>query len=98
MFLEGWLGQSEFWIAGRAGITFLDYLQNTWMSSALWLSWSLQGHLQAAALLGVPVDSVIPTTNHLESFNGILKNTYIKRWQRGRKQVRYDLLIFLLVG
>lgn len=39
MFLDKWLKQSGFLIVlGRAGITFLDYLQSTWLLSALWLS------------------------------------------------------------
>ncbi|KAF8510446.1 hypothetical protein JB92DRAFT_3144395 [Gautieria morchelliformis] len=90
------LDEPTFVVAARAGIRYLDYLTDTWMSHALWQSWSARGRQQASVLLDTPVEGVLPTTNHLESFNGILKRKHIARWQRGGKRVRFDLLIYLL--
>lgn len=42
-------------------------------------------------------DQSLPTTNHLESFNGILKRKYLRWWQRGGKCLQLDVLIKLLV-
>ncbi|KAK6988371.1 hypothetical protein R3P38DRAFT_3228945 [Favolaschia claudopus] len=33
-------------------------------------------------MLGIGVDGVIPTTNHLESFNGVFKRVNLGRWQK----------------
>ena len=54
--------------AACAGISFLDYLSETWMALPMWSSWSHWGRLIAASLMNVPVEGVVPTTNHLESF------------------------------
>ena len=83
--------------AVRSGLTYLEYLKDTWMNHTLWQSWSQQGQKQASNILGIPIEGVIPTTNHLESFNGVLKCKHIARWQHGGKHVRFDVLIYLLV-
>lgn len=82
--------------AAKHGLQFLIYLTSTWMPEPLWKSWSLFGRLRVSQLLKIPIDGVIPTTNHLEAFNGILKNKYIHSTKHGNKRVRFDLLIFLL--
>jgi len=48
-------------------------------------------------ILNIPVQGVIPTTNHLEAFNCLLKRKHIHQWQRAGKRLRIDLLIFLLI-
>ncbi|KAL7283273.1 hypothetical protein ACG7TL_002702 [Trametes sanguinea] len=75
----------------------LDYLENYWLSEALWCSWSDYGRIRAAELLGCPIEGVLPTTNHLESFNGVLKRKHIRRWQRGGRRLRVDVLLHLFV-
>lgn len=40
---------------------------------------------------------LIPTTNHLESFNAVLKRKYIPRWQRSGNRLRFDIFINYLV-
>ncbi|KAF7361089.1 hypothetical protein MSAN_01140100 [Mycena sanguinolenta] len=47
-------------------------------------------------MLGIPVEGVIPTTNHLESFNGVLKGTHLRRWRKGGRRIRVDVLIHAL--
>lgn len=58
----------------------LDYLQSYWGREALWQSWSDFGRCVAAVCLGCVVEGVLPTTNHLESFNGVSKRKHLKRW------------------
>ncbi|KAJ7202187.1 hypothetical protein C8J57DRAFT_1543409 [Mycena rebaudengoi] len=67
----------------RKAVEHLDYLSNYWTTDNLWQSWSDYGRKVAAALLGCHTDGIIPTTNHLESFNGILKRKHLRRWQNG---------------
>ncbi|KAI0046733.1 hypothetical protein FA95DRAFT_1667971 [Auriscalpium vulgare] len=80
------------------GLQHLKYLHNYWTSNeALWKSWSDHGRHAAADLLRCPFEGVLPTTNHLESFNGLLKRKHLRRWQRAGRRLRLDILIQLLV-
>ncbi|KAJ7704282.1 hypothetical protein B0H14DRAFT_3646774, partial [Mycena olivaceomarginata] len=63
----------------------VDYLRDYWTTDNLWKSWSDYGRKVAASLLGCEMEGVIPTTNHLESFNGVLKT------------IRVDILIQVLI-
>ncbi|KAJ7501990.1 hypothetical protein B0H11DRAFT_1799451, partial [Mycena galericulata] len=81
----------------RAASTYLDYLHNTWMPEPLWQSWSHYGRVVASQILKVPVEGVLPTTNHLESFNGLLKRKYLPQWQRSGTRLRIDFLILILI-
>ncbi|RDX39548.1 hypothetical protein OH76DRAFT_1302925, partial [Lentinus brumalis] len=55
----------------------LTYLTGYWMSESLWQSWSAYGRRVAAERLGFEVSMVLTTTNHLESFNGVLKRKHL---------------------
>ena len=57
----------------RGGIKHLDYLNKHWMTIPIWQSWSDFGQIHAFSVLKIPVEGVIPMTNHLELFNAILK-------------------------
>ncbi|KAF8197588.1 hypothetical protein BJ912DRAFT_1078958 [Pholiota molesta] len=81
---------------GSASLLYLAYLRNTWLEKSLWASWSQSGRDQAAIVLSRPVEGVIPTTNHLESFNAVLKRKYIPRWQRSGNRLRFDVFIHYL--
>ncbi|KAJ3729620.1 hypothetical protein C8R42DRAFT_560734, partial [Lentinula raphanica] len=63
--------------AAEAGLEHLHYLDHFWLKLSLWQSWSEWGRLAAAAVIEIPVEGIIPTTNHLESFNMVLKKKYI---------------------
>ncbi|KAF7362702.1 hypothetical protein MVEN_00619500 [Mycena venus] len=78
-------------------IKHVEYLSSYWTTDELWKSWSDYGRKVAAALLGCHIDGVIPTTNHLESFNGVLKRKHLQRWQNGNRRLRVDVLIQVLV-
>ena len=82
--------------AAKSGMAFLAYMQSTWMPESLWQGWSQKGRSVAATLLNIPIEGVLPTTNHLESFNGLLKRKYIHRWQRAGARLRFDFLINIL--
>jgi hypothetical protein len=83
--------------SGEAGFAFLDYFQKTWLPLALWESWSRKGRNDAATMLGTTIEGVLPTTNHLELFNGILKRKYIPQWQHAGCRLRFDVLIYRLI-
>ncbi|KAF8583484.1 hypothetical protein K439DRAFT_1647218 [Ramaria rubella] len=89
--------QQEMTAVANAGLSFLKYLTDTWMLVSLWGSWSQKGHLEASRHLKIPVEGVIPMTNHLEAFNGILKRKHIGQWQHAGKHLHLDVLIHLLV-
>jgi len=67
------------------------------MPIALWQSWSEFGRVSASAVLKIPVEGVIPTTNHLESFNGLLKRKHLNTWLRSGHRLRFDFLINILI-
>lgn len=67
------------------------------MPEPLWQSWSHKGRTIASAILKIPIEGVLPTTNHLEAFNGLLKRKYIPRWQRSGSRLRFDFLIHILI-
>ncbi|KAF8574311.1 hypothetical protein K439DRAFT_1649810 [Ramaria rubella] len=80
--------QPEMTAVANAGLSFLKYLTDTWM---------LKGRLEASRHLKILVEGVIPMTNHLEAFNGILKQKHIGQWQHTGKRLHLDVLIHLLV-
>ncbi|KAJ3884267.1 hypothetical protein GG344DRAFT_33122, partial [Lentinula edodes] len=84
-------------VASKGGILHLDYIDRYWMPVPMWQSWSESGRIAASTLLKVPVEDVIPTTNHLESFNAILKRKYIRSWLHSGYRLHFDVLIILLV-
>lgn len=79
--------------AGEAGLKYLNYFESTWMSTEIWESWSEKGRKDAAHVLGVDIGMVLTTTNHLESFNGVLKRKHIAQWQHSGQRLRFDVLI-----
>ena len=92
------LGGASSQAASKSGVTYIDYLSKTWMPESLWQSWSQKGHSVASTILKIPVEGVLPTTNHLESFNSVLKQKHIPRWQRSGSCLRFDFLIHILIN
>lgn len=64
----------------------------------MWSSWSRKGRNLAAGRLKIPLEGVLPTTNHLESLNGALKRKYIPQWQHSGHRLRFDMLLYHLVS
>jgi hypothetical protein len=81
----------------KGGIAFITYLSNFWMQEDLWRSWSGYGRNQAASRLGIPIEGVLPTTNHLEAFNRVIKKKHLSYWQHSGYRLRFDVLIFHIV-
>ena len=67
------------------------------MTIPIWQSWSDFGRIRASSVLKIPVEGVIPTTNHLESFNAILKRKHIAAHLHSGHRLRFDSLIHLLI-
>ncbi|KAG8950584.1 hypothetical protein FRC03_012829 [Tulasnella sp. 419] len=83
--------------SANSAIQFLTYLKDNWLSESLWFSWSRKGRQRAAAILERPVEDVLTTTNHLESFNRVLKRDHIKRLEKNGRRLRFDVLVFYLI-
>jgi hypothetical protein len=95
--LTGLAADTQSHKSANAGIKFLDYFEITWLPEALWDGWSAKGRREAAVALGISIEGVLPTTNHLESFNGVLKRKHIARWQHAGRRLRFDVLINRLI-
>ena len=78
-------------------VTYINYIINTWMPEPLWQSWSHKGHTIASMILKIHIEGVLPTTNHLEAFNGLLKCKYIPQWQQSGSHLCFDFLIHIFV-
>lgn len=78
-------------------IKHLDYLQINWIPEVMWRCWSQYGRNRASGILGIPVEGVLPTTNHLESFNAILKRNHLTRWLHSGHRLRFDSFIHILI-
>lgn len=83
--------------AGQGRLKHLEYLTTVWMPLELWQSWSEFGRLAASALLKIPAEGVIPTTNHLESFNVVLKRKHLASALHSGHQLQFDSLIHILI-
>jgi hypothetical protein len=81
----------------RKALEHVDYLRDYWTTDNLWKSWSDYGRKVAASLLGCEMEGVIPMTNHLESFNGVLKRKHLRQWKNRGQRIRVDILIQVLI-
>ncbi|KAJ7780378.1 hypothetical protein B0H14DRAFT_3507608 [Mycena olivaceomarginata] len=80
-----------------SALAFLGYLQSYLKTRDFWRSWSLAGQEEAARLLGVPISRVPRTTNHLESFNGRIKDRYFSPYIHSGRLPRVDYWVLLLI-
>ncbi|KAJ8078160.1 hypothetical protein PM082_000366 [Marasmius tenuissimus] len=97
LYLTSLLANPSAKTAATSGINHIKYLNANWMSLEMWQSWSERGRIAAAAMIGVSVEGVVPTTNHLESLNGVLKKKHIKAWMHSGHRLRFDFLIYIVV-
>ncbi|EKM60295.1 uncharacterized protein PHACADRAFT_203530 [Phanerochaete carnosa HHB-10118-sp] len=81
----------------HGAMAHLNYLESYWGTEALWKSWSDFGRCVAAVRLGCTIEGVLPTTNHLESFNGVFKNKHVKRWQHYGRALRVDVFTSITI-
>ena len=81
----------------KGGLAFLAYLKTYLNLESSWLSWSRAGILAAAKLLRTSADTIPRTTNHLESFNGRIKQKYFEAYQHSGRLPRLDVWVLLMV-
>ena len=81
----------------KGGLAFLAYPRDYLKLESYWQSWSKAGVIKAAAVLGVPVDKVPRTTNHVESFNGHIKGKYLAAYRCSGRLPRIDMWILTVV-
>ncbi|EPQ52484.1 hypothetical protein GLOTRDRAFT_95391 [Gloeophyllum trabeum ATCC 11539] len=96
-FFEAMLDGTHAGIAKNGLDHLVNYLLGYWCKEALWCSWSDYGRQVTARIMKCPFEGVLPTTNHLESFNCVLKRKHLRRWQRGGRRLREDMLLKILV-
>jgi hypothetical protein len=96
-YIASTLNKPEHSNIARAANTYLDYLDEYWLTWPLWSCWSDFGRLAAASRLKIPVEGVVPTTNHLESFNAILKKRLLPAWLHSGHRLHFDSLIYILI-
>ncbi|KAL0060694.1 hypothetical protein AAF712_012517 [Marasmius tenuissimus] len=97
LYLTSLLANPSAKTAATSGINRIKYLNANWMLFEMWQSWSERGRIAAAAMIGVSAEGVVPTTNHLESLNGVLKKKHIKAWMHSGHRLRFDFLIHIVV-
>ena len=77
----------------------LQYFSHYWLGTeALWQSWSKCGRILASAQMSCSIENIVTTTNHLESFNNVLKGKHLQRWKHGGRRLRVDVLLWILVS
>ncbi|KAF8119572.1 hypothetical protein EV363DRAFT_1461654 [Boletus edulis] len=81
----------------NATLTFLMYFQDYLKSEALWLSWSPGGVLEVACRMGVQPNRIAKTTNHLEPFNGHLKNKFSGPYHHSGRLPHLDVWVVILL-
>jgi hypothetical protein len=81
----------------KGGLAFLTYLRDYLKLESYWRSWSKAGAIKAAEVLGVPVNKIPRTTNHIESFNGRIKGKYFAAYRRSGRLPRIDMWILTVV-
>lgn len=91
------IGDGDTGPACEAALVHLEYLSSYWLSEDLWRSWSDFGRHAAAKILGCTIEIVIPTTNHLEAFNRVIKHNHIGHQQHGGRRLRLDVLLHFMV-
>jgi hypothetical protein len=80
-----------------SALNFLAYLNNYLKEKALWLQWLRAGVLHAAECIGVSIDSIAQTNNHLEPHNGHIKGNYFEPFTHGGQLPHLDHWVQTLV-
>lgn len=84
--------------AVKGALQHVAYLDSYWLRENLWSGWSQHGRLAAAAILQRPINEVLPTTNHVESFNNVFKHNHLQRHQKNGRRLRVDVLVHVVIS
>ncbi|KAF8601407.1 hypothetical protein BDV93DRAFT_408933, partial [Ceratobasidium sp. AG-I] len=95
--LEEMTEDSRWKSSAQKALKHVSYLSRTWMREELWVSLSDYGRSIAALKTGLAPLDIASTTNHLESFNGVLKTGLIAKAAHGHRLLRCDVLLVLLI-
>ncbi|KAJ7882994.1 hypothetical protein B0H14DRAFT_3751587 [Mycena olivaceomarginata] len=79
-------------IQSSAALAFLGHLSD-YVGEVKWTAYSLAGTIEAARVLGVPVDSLPRTSNHLEGFNGCIKGPMYAAYRHNGHLLRIDVWV-----
>ncbi|KAI4517100.1 hypothetical protein K525DRAFT_211665, partial [Schizophyllum commune Loenen D] len=82
---------------GQAGLSFIIYLETSYMVEPVWKTWSPAAATDAARIMNIPIGKVARTNNPLETFNGRLKNTYIRPYTTSGRLPRADIWIQIYI-
>ncbi|TFY73498.1 hypothetical protein EWM64_g10514, partial [Hericium alpestre] len=77
----------------RAGLAYLVYFRGYLKDLPFWKAWSPAGAAEAAEAaekLGIPLEKVARTTNHVEYFNHLLKGPLFSIFEKGGRHPRLD--------
>jgi hypothetical protein len=81
----------------KGGLAFLAYLSSYLHVRSMWLTWSKAGVIEAAKRLEKPLEDIPRTNNHLESFNGRIKNKYFEGYTHAGRLPRLDLWVLIII-
>jgi hypothetical protein len=81
----------------QGALDYCDYMLRIWLQPNLFMAWSYTGRKEAAHLLQMPLSSILNTTNHLESFNNVLKNSLLIGYKKNGHRLRLDIFVCLLI-
>ncbi|KAJ7656078.1 hypothetical protein DFH06DRAFT_1328908 [Mycena polygramma] len=84
-------------LQAKGGLAFLTYFRSYLKLRDFWRSWSIKGAMEAAERMDVPVSEITRTTNHLESFNGHIKNDYFEPYTHSGCLPRMDIWVLVLI-
>ncbi|TFY75791.1 hypothetical protein EWM64_g8220 [Hericium alpestre] len=81
----------------RAGLAYLVYFRGYLKDLPFWKAWSPAGAAEAAEKLGIPLEKVARTTNHVEYFNHLLKGPLFSVFEKGGRRPRLDVWVLTLL-
>ncbi|RDB27252.1 hypothetical protein Hypma_004515 [Hypsizygus marmoreus] len=85
-------------LRSKGALAFLNYLGSYLQVRSFWLAWSKAGVVDAAKQLDLSPEAVPRTNNHLESFNGRIKNKYFEAYLHTGRLPRLDLWVHLVIS
>jgi hypothetical protein len=81
----------------KGGLVFLAYLSSYLHIHSMWLAWSKAGAIEALKCLEKHLDNIPRTNNHLESFNGRIKNKYFEGYTHAGRLPCLDLWVLIII-
>ena len=80
----------------HGALNFVYYIRDYWAGD-LSIGWCAYGRIFAANILGVTLEKIPTTNNHVENFNNLLKTHQLHKYQNNNYLLRMDLLGVVLI-